>query len=200
VLPLKDNVPTAGVPVITIAVIVLSVGTHLAGWEPDLSDLAWPWAALASLLLGVSLLGVAINMLFLWLFGESLEGLLGPGRFLALLVVAGIAAAGAQELADPETAVPSVGIAGSIAGLIGAYALILPRARMLCWVLIPFFVTFVEIAAPILAAIWLALQAIPDVGQPPVAGLLGGIAVGVVAGWLLARGRSAAAEHPQAAP
>ena len=118
-------------------------------------------------------------MLFLWLFAKSLEDALGIVRFLALVLArAGSPPPGAQELVDPDTAVPSVGIAGSIAGLIGAYALAYPRARILCWVLIPFFVTFVEIPALILAAVWLALQAIPEVGQPPLAGLAGGLAAG----------------------
>ena len=70
-------------------------------------------------------------------------------------------AAAGQELVDPDTVVPSVGVAGAIAALIGAYALLYPHARILCWVLIPFFVTFVEIPALILAAVWFALQAIP---------------------------------------
>ena len=82
---------------------------------------------------------------------------------------------------DPDTVVPSVGVAGSIAALIGAYALLYPHARILCWVLIPFFVTFVEVPALILAAVWFALQAIPAVGQPPIAGLAGGLLLGLVA-------------------
>jgi membrane associated rhomboid family serine protease len=86
--------------------------------------------------------------------------------------------------------VPSVGVAGAIAGLIGAYALLYPRARILCWVLIPFFVTFSEIPALILAAAWLLLQAVPAVGQPPLAGLVAGLLLGLAAARLLARGRT----------
>ena len=190
--------PTGGVPLLTVTLIAASVGLHLAGWSPDLAGLAWPWAALASLLLSASLLGLVVNMLFLWLFGESLENGFGIVRFAALVLLAGLAAAGAQELVDPDAAVPSVGIAGSIAGLIGAHALAYPGARILCWVLIPFFVTFVEIPALILAAAWLALQAIPEVGQPPLAGLAAGLAVGLIGGWLLARRADSAAPAPRA--
>jgi membrane associated rhomboid family serine protease len=82
-----------------------------------------------------------------------------------------------------------VGVAGAIAGLIGAYVLSFPRARILCWVLIPFFVTFVEIPSLVLAAVWFALQAIPEVGQPPLAGLVGGLAVGLAAVKVLSIGR-----------
>ena len=190
--------PTGGVPLLTVTLIAASVGLHLADWSPDLAGLAWPLAALASLLLSASLLGLVVNMLFLWLFGESLENGFGIVRFAALVLLAGLAAAGAQELVDPDAAVPSVGIAGSIAGLIGAHALAYPGARILCWVLIPFFVTFVEIRALILAAAWLALQAIPEVGQPPLAGLAAGLAVGLVGGWLLARRADSTAAAPRA--
>jgi rhomboid family protein len=200
-VPLKDNVHTAGVPALTLLVIVASVVLYAIDWDPDLTELAWPWAALASLLIGTSLLALAINMLFLWLFAESLEGSIGPALLAALLVVAGVAAAGAQELARPSTTIPTVGIAGSIAGLIGAYAVCLPGARILCWVLIPFFVTFVELPALILAALWLVLQAIPEVGQPPAVGLLAGLGVGVLGGWLFARVRPGAlAEASGATP
>jgi len=130
-----------------------------------------------------------VNMLFLWLFAKSLEDTLGIVRFLLLFFAGGIAAAGAQELVDPDAVVPSVGVAGAIAALIGAYALLYPHARILSWVLIPFFVTFVEVPALILAAVWFALQAIPAVGQPPLAGLIGGLLLGAVAIRVLAHGR-----------
>ena len=99
-------------------------------------------------------------------------------------MLAGVVAAGVQELVDPDTVVPSVGVAGAIAGLIGAYALLFPRARILCWVLIPFFVSFVEIPALILAAAWLALQALDALGQPPLGALLASAATGVLVAWI----------------
>jgi membrane associated rhomboid family serine protease len=139
---------------------------------------------MASLFVSEGFWEVLVNMLFLWLFAKSLEDTFGRGRFLALFLLAGLAAAGTQELFDPATAVPSVGVAGAIAGLIGAYAVLFPRARILCWVLIPFFVSFVEVPALILGAGWFALQALDAVGQPPLAGLLGGAAIGVLVAWI----------------
>jgi membrane associated rhomboid family serine protease len=176
--------------VITLALIIASACLFVVDWNPDLADLAWPWAVAASLLLSASLLGLVVNMLFLWLFGESLEGVLGLWRFALLLLLGGFGAAGAQELTQPDTVVPSVGIAGCIAGLVGAYAILLPRGRILCWVLIPFFVTFVELPAPAPAAAWFALQALSAVGQPPLAGLVAGLLLGMLGGWLLGRGRA----------
>ena len=99
-------------------------------------------------------------MLFLWLFAKSLEDTLGRGRFLALFLISRdrrrrrAGAVRARTRWRPRSA-----WRGRSQGLIGAYALLYPRARILCWVLIPFFVTFVEIPSLILAAVWLALQA-----------------------------------------
>jgi membrane associated rhomboid family serine protease len=158
-------------------------------WNPDLADAWWLFAAVASLFVTGGFWALVVNMLFLWLFAKSLEDTLGRARFLALFLVAGIGAAAAQEVFDPDTVVPSVGVAGAIAGLIGAYALLYPRARVLCWVLIPFFVSFVEIPSLVLAAAWFALQALDAVGQPPLSGLIGGLIVGAAAVRLLAHGR-----------
>lgn len=179
-IPLKDNVPSVRFPAVTDALIAATVVLWVVGWDPDLSDTWWPLAALASLFVTDGFWELLVNMLFLWLFAKSLEDALGRAPFLGLFLLAGVAAAGAQELFDPDIAVPSVGVAGAIAGLIGAYAVRFPGARILCWVLIPFFVTFVEIPSLILAAVWFALQALDALGQPPVAGLLGGAAIGVL--------------------
>jgi membrane associated rhomboid family serine protease len=198
-IPLKDNLPSLRFPLLTVSLIAASVVLYIAGWDPDLGDTWWPLAAIASLFVSDGFWELAVNMLFLWLFAKSLEDTLGGPRFLVLFLLAGLAAAAAQELVDPETVVPSVGIAGAIAGLIGAYSLLYPRARILCWVLIPFFVTFSEIPALILASLWLVLQAVPAVGQPPLAGLVGGLLLGLAAARLLARGRtliSAEASQP----
>jgi membrane associated rhomboid family serine protease len=161
----------------------------IVGWDPDLTDTWWPIAAIATLFDSDGFWALVVNMLFLWLFAKSLEDTLGRGRFLALFLLAGLAAAGAEELADPGTVAPTVGVAGAVAGLIGAHALLYPRARILCWVLIPFFVSFVEIPAFILAAAWFALQALDAVGQPPLAGLVGGLVLGALAARALAHGR-----------
>jgi membrane associated rhomboid family serine protease len=186
---MKDNVPSLRPPLVTLALIGASIVLYVAGWDPDLADTWWPLAAIASLFVTGGFWELAVNMLFLWLFAKSLEDTLGRGRFVALFLLAGIAGAAAQELVDPDTAAPTVGVAGAIAGLIGAYAFLYPRARILCWVLIPFFVTFVEIPSLILAAAWFALQALDAVGQPPLAGLIGGLVLGGAAVTVLVHGR-----------
>ena len=93
-------------PVVTIALIAISVVALRLDWSPDLAAAWWPWAAVASLFVGGGLIELVVNMLFLWLFAKSLEDTLGPVRFLALFLAGGSAAAGAQELVDPDTVVP----------------------------------------------------------------------------------------------
>jgi membrane associated rhomboid family serine protease len=188
-IPLKDNLPALRFPLVTISLIAATVVLWVIDWNPDLTGTWWPLAALASLFVTGGFWALVVNMLFLWLFAKSLEDTLGRGRFVALFLVAGIGAAAAQELFDPDTVTPTVGVAGAIAGLIGAYALLYPRGRILCWVLIPFFVSFVEVPSLILAAVWFALQALDAVGQPPLAGLIGGLIVGAAAVRPLAHGR-----------
>ncbi len=128
--------------------------------------------------LHADILHIAGNMLFLWVFGNNVEDAMGRGRFVLFYLLAGIAAVYAQSALDASSTGPTIGASGAVAGVLGAYAVLHPRARVLSVVFIIFFVTLIEIPAMILLAIWFALQFIPAVGQlatPDVAGE-GGIA------------------------
>jgi membrane associated rhomboid family serine protease len=129
-------------------------------------DLA-PWwlTLLTSMFLHAGLLHLGGNMLFLWVFGNNIEDSMGRGRFLLFYLLAGIAAVYGQALLDVESTLPTIGASGAVAGVLGAYALLHPRARVLTIVFIVFFFTFVEIPALALLAIWFALQFLPAVGQ-----------------------------------
>lgn len=189
-IPIKDNLPSARVPMLTIAFVVVTIAIWASGADPDLSRVPWPLAGVASTFIAGGFGELAVDMLFLWIFAESLEDVLGRPRLLLLYLMAGVAAAAGQQLADPGV-VPSAGAAGAVAGVIGAYTLLFGRARVLCFVGIPFFFTFVEIPALIAAAAWFVLQAIPAVGQPPLAALAAGLALGIVAARPLIAGRPA---------
>ncbi len=76
-------------------------------------------------------LHIAFNMLFLWIFGNNVEDAMGRGRFLLFYLLAGLAAVYSQAAIDPGATVPTIGASGAIAGVLGAYALLLPRARVL---------------------------------------------------------------------
>jgi membrane associated rhomboid family serine protease len=140
-----------------------------------------PWwlTILTSMFLHADILHIAGNMLFLWVFGNNIEDSTGRFRFIAFYLLAGTVAVYAQALLDPESTQPTIGASGAVAGVLGAYALLHPRARVLTLVFIIFFVTVVEIPAMIMLGVWFVLQFLPAVGQlatPEVAGESGGVA------------------------
>jgi len=105
------------------------------------------------------------NMLFLWVFGNNLEDRMGRGRFLAFYLLAGTVAVYAQSLVDTAATVPTIGASGAVAGVLGGYILLHPKARIVTLVFIIFFITLVEIPALILLGIWAVLQFLPALGQ-----------------------------------
>src|SRR4051794_24381195 len=106
-------------------------------------------------------LHIAGNMLFLWVFGNNIEDRLGRLKFLLFYLLAGLIAVYTQAVIDSSSTAPTIGASGAIAGVLGAYALLYPKARVLTLIFIIFFVTLVEIPALILLAIWFILQFIP---------------------------------------
>ncbi len=98
------------------------------------------------------------NVLFLWIFGPSVEDYMGPVRFLAFYLLCGVAAFLAQGLATPDSAYPIIGASGAISGVLGAYFVTFPRARVLTLVVLPFFVTTMRVPAMLLLLLWFILQ------------------------------------------
>jgi membrane associated rhomboid family serine protease len=98
------------------------------------------------------------NMLYLWVFGRNIEDLIGGGRFLALYLVCGLAAAVVHVIFNPYSRMPTIGASGAIAGVMGAYLIKFPRARIITLVPIFFFFTTVELPAAILLVFWFAIQ------------------------------------------
>jgi membrane associated rhomboid family serine protease len=139
-----------------------------------------PWweTVFTSMFLHASWLHILGNMLFLWIFGNNVESAMGRGRFLLFYLLAGFIAAYAQALLNTGETGPTLGASGAIAGILGGYLLLYPRARVLTLVFLIFFVTLVEVPAIIILGVWFLLQALPAVGQlatPDVAGS-GGVA------------------------
>ncbi len=104
------------------------------------------------------LLHFAGNMLFLWIFGDNVEDRFGRVRFLLFYLACGVAASAAHLLAAPNSPVPTVGASGAIAGVMGAYLLLYPRARVEMLVVFGPFLDFVVLPAPFFLVYWFALQ------------------------------------------
>jgi membrane associated rhomboid family serine protease len=122
-------------------------------------------------------LHIIFNMLFLWIFGNNVEDSMGRVRYALFYLLGGLAAALTQILVSPDSQAPLVGASGAIAGVLGGYALLYPRARVLTAVFV-FFIFLVEIPALVMLGIWIFLQFLPAVGQlaSPDVGSQGGVA------------------------
>jgi membrane associated rhomboid family serine protease len=121
-----------------------------------------------------SLLHIAGNMLFLWIFGNNIEDSMGRVKFILFYLLGGIAATLAQYLLDTDAVVPNLGASGAIAAVLGGYALLYPRSRVITLVFIIFFITVIELPALLVLGAWFVLQLL-DASSQPVGG--GGVAV-----------------------
>ena len=111
-----------------------------------------------------SLLHIAGNMLFLWIFGNNIEDAMGRPRFILFYLLGGLVATAAQVLASPNSDVPTLGASGAIAAVLGGYALLYPRARVVTLVFIILFVTVIELPALLVLGLWFLLQLV-DAGS-----------------------------------
>ena len=112
------------------------------------------------------LLHLGGNMLFLWIFGNNIEDSMGRPRFLAYYLLGGLAATLAQVAVDPSSTVPTLGASGAIAAVLGGYALLYPRARVLTLIFIVIFVTVIELPALLVLGLWFLLQLLDASSQP----------------------------------
>jgi membrane associated rhomboid family serine protease len=175
------------------------VGGH-CGDAPDESPVfpqknVW-LAVLYSMFLHGSLLHIAGNMLFLWIFGNNIEDILGRVAYIGFYLLAGIVAALAHIAVQPDSTVPIVGASGAIAGVMGAYMVLFPNVRIRSLLILGFFVLFRDLQAKWLLGFWFVLQffTAPGSGVAWVAHV-GGFVFGLVVGlFLRTRARPAPAE------
>jgi len=115
---------------------------------------------LTSMFMHGGLLHLGGNMLFLWIFGNNVEDSMGRGRFLAFYLLGGLAATALQIAIGPDAQIPNVGASGAIAGVLGGYLLLFPRARVLTVIFIVFFFTLLELPALLILGFWFLQQAL----------------------------------------
>ena len=198
-LPIRDHNPSEKRPWVTYALIAVNVLVFISYWPlfanpPVLAGFFYDWAftparvsagegyhgIVTSMFLHGGLMHIAGNMLFLWIFGDNLEELFGHLGFLLFYLAAGIGAGLAQYMAEPLSRVPMVGASGAIAGVMGGYLLMFPKARVDMLVFLGFFVTVVALPAWIMLGLWFGLQI--------VSGAMADTAAGGVAYWAHAGG------------
>jgi len=117
------------------------------------------WVTLfTSLFLHGGLLHLLGNMLYLWIFGDNVEGAMGHGKFLLFYLASGVGAAMLQMTVSAGSTAPMIGASGAIAGVMGAYLVLFPWARILTVVPIFFFIQFIEIPAIVILGLWFLIQ------------------------------------------
>ena len=124
------------------------------------------------------------NMWFLWVFGDNIEDVMGPFRFIAFYVLCGLAAAGAQIATNTASTIPMVGASGAIGGVMGAYAILYPRARVNTLIFLGFYVTTIGVPAVFMLGYWFLLQVLQ--GLPALGSAQGGVAFWAHIGGFLA--------------
>lgn len=225
--PIRDHNPSGRVPYVSRALIAINIAVFLSYWLtiPDerqmtLFFLTWGmrpgeivqgWdihTLITSMFLHGGWMHLAGNMLYLWIFGDNVEDEMGHGRFLAFYLACGLAAAAAQVWPDPTSPVPMVGASGAIAGVLGAYLLLFPRARVDVLIIIVIFFRIFSIPAWIVLGVWFGLQLFNGAATPTDGGGVaywahaGGFVAGIVLAVPLwaARGGFAFWRRTQGAP
>jgi membrane associated rhomboid family serine protease len=105
------------------------------------------------------------NMWFLWVFGSHIENAMGSAKFLTFYLISGIASALVQFVANLGSSIPTIGASGAIAGIMGAFLILYPRARVVTLVFIIFFITTFELPAAIMLIYWFAIQLLSGLGS-----------------------------------
>src|SRR5437764_7731851 len=180
---------------------------HIPGLPPFSSAEPFPHknvflAIVVSMFLHGSWLHVLGNMLFLWIFGNNIEDRLGPVGFAVFYLVAGVVAAATHIATQANSTVPVVGASGAIAGIMGAYLVLFPKARVLTIVPLFIFLQFVYLPASVVRLGWFALQFLtnPNAGVP-VAAHIGGFIFGAAVGlFLRGTAKPQPYEPPDSAP
>jgi membrane associated rhomboid family serine protease len=212
-IPLRDDNPSGTPQIVTIAFIATCVLVFLwqlsfgaqggqrivyalgvvpasllgQGQLPAELSLVPPWMTVfTSMFMHGGWMHLIGNMLYLWIFGDNVEDSMGHGRFVVFYLLCGVAAVLAQALPDPSSTIPMVGASGAISGVLGAYLLLYPHARVLVAIPFGFFLHTMRIPAGLVLVLWFGLQLFSSaMAQPGQGGVafrahIGGFIAGVI--------------------
>ncbi len=182
-IPLRDTIRARRFPVVTVSIIAVNLAIFLFsntlspgelqqfvtvfGIVPALQIQMFLQAPLAldtwmpmvtSMFIHGGWFHVLGNMLYLWVFGDNVEDVLGRGRFLLFYLLVGFAGGMAHIISAPGSLIPTIGASGAVAGVLGAYFITFPGSRVLALVPIFIFITFVELPAVLFLFLWIGLQ------------------------------------------
>ena len=206
-IPLKDDNPTLNRPIVTyflIGLCVLVFFIQLNSQTYKTGQLFYSYGLIPSVLMGNNQLPLDLyaipasitiftsmfmhggfmhligNMLYMWIFADNIEDNLGPSKFLIFYLLAGIGAAMTQVLIDTQSQVPMVGASGAIGGVLGAYLINYPNAKVLVLIPFGFFSQLIKIRALYVLGFWFILQFISSGGGVAYAAHIGGFVSGMI--------------------
>lgn len=182
--PIRDHNPSESQPVVTLTLIAINVVAFLIYSTLFTGDAALggfyrDWAMIparisagegyyslfSSMFIHGGIIHLGGNILFLWIFGDNLEDELGHVGFLVFYLTCGVLASVAQITADPNSLIPTVGASGAIAGVMGGYLLLFPKARVdMLFIFIIIFKVF-PMPAWVMLGVWFALQLFSGIGS-----------------------------------
>ncbi|MCE5195191.1 MAG: rhomboid family intramembrane serine protease [Nitrospiraceae bacterium] len=179
-IPFKDDNPIKTFPFITIGIIALNIIVFIWELTSPIGEktIVASYGALPSSILSMQgnqpvspaltvfssmfmhggILHIAGNMLYLWIFGNNIEDKLGHFRFIAFYLLGGIVAAYSHAITNPSSNIPMIGASGAIAGVLGAYIVLFPHARVHTLIFFGFFIDIVRIPALIVISFWAIIQ------------------------------------------
>jgi len=177
-IPLRDTQPSRTTPIVTVGIIVANVlvflyqvsldrfsVNHLIAEYGVIPDRLHALSLVTSMFLHGGWMHVIGNMWFLWIYGDNVEDVLGHARYLLFYLLAGVAAALLQVALSWDSRVPMIGASGAIAGVMGAYLIKFPRARVLTLIPVFVFFTTVEVPAVFILLYWFVIQFFSGVGS-----------------------------------
>ncbi len=196
-IPFKDNNPTERFPLVTIGLILINIIVFL--WQvfspfdqrtimmnygavpanilslEKIQELRPAMTVFTSMFLHGGILHIAGNMLYLWVFGNNIEDKVGHIKFLFFYLMCGITAAYSQAVMSADSTIPMAGASGAVAGVLGAYVLLFPRAKVHTLIFLGFYIDIVKLPALIVIGFWAIIQFINGIISRSVA-VSGGVA------------------------
>ncbi len=181
-IPLKDDQPTHSFPLMTIALIAVNIAVffYQVSLGPATEALVFTYGAIPFNLMNtvesrVAIPSVAVsiftsmflhggffhlggNMLYLWIFGNNIEDAMGRSRFLIFYLICGIVAVYSHAWFEPASRIPMIGASGAVSGVLGAYLLLFPKARILTLVPLGIIMPIIHIPALIVLGFWFLAQ------------------------------------------
>ena len=192
-IPLHDDNPTRITPFVTFALIAACAVVFLVQFSAApraAAEMIYGYGVIPMVLLGSAELPQALavlpawatvlssmflhggwmhllgNMLYLWVFGDNVEDAMGHGRYIVFYLVCGTAAVLAHAFAAPQSEIPLIGASGAISGVLGAYLVLHPRARILTLIFLFIFVRLIRLPAVLVLGFWIVIQLFSAAAEP----------------------------------